>query len=859
MGRFLRRLRARLRYRNFDADLREELETHRALAESDARARGVSPEDARHEAARRVGNRTLARELSRAVWIAPWLESLWQDARFAVRSLWASPGFTLPALAVLVVTMGLTTGVFTTTESLFFRPWPVPQVDRVAVMVTKQPVTNGWFFETSLVAYRHLREHARTLDVAALTTEMLRLGGRPDAEPQPVRLVSGSYFDVLRIPVVAGRALLPSDDTPGAEAVAVVSHRVAEEQLGGPERALGAVLRVEDVAFTVVGVTAPGARDARLSEAPAAWVALHAKAVLSPGDEQVRRLFNDPGFWGVELVGRLAPGADRKSAEAEVKPLMAQFAAEHGVIPAEVSVTGTEWIYNWQGAGRARQIYSLLSAATILTLFLGCANVGNLQLARGVSRRSELEVRQSLGAGRGRLVRQLLVEGLVLATMSAVVSLILAWQVLPAVLGSFGWVRPDVLSVNGRTLVFVFGLALSVTMLSGALPALRVTRPGSGSRVVSAGAARLRASLLGAQVAIGVVLLVGAVLLARAVQHAGSSGLGFDLGQVAAIRPFVPRDAYAPAEREQLGRGILDAAREAGIGPVAGTLFPPFTAHIASYTVRLPGEPESANRRVVTHDVTSGYFETVGIPLVAGRLFSESSSHDDVVVNESMARSFWPDQSALGRVFFDGDSEKRVIGVVGDVRTELFYTQSPIYYRRAGPFQAVLARNDPATVARVLDIVRAVVPRASPEVDDLAPELRRQLDSSVLGAKVAAGVAVVALLLAAVGTLGAFSFVVSERRREIGVRLALGARTWNILHLLAARVSWPLVGGLFVGLLGAQAAGGVLGGYLYGLSPRDPVTYAIVLLVLVSAAVFATLIPARRALSVDPAVTLRAE
>jgi predicted permease len=829
------------------------------MAEEDARGRGVPAEAARHEAARRVGNRTLARELSRAVWIAPWLESLWQDARYAVRGLWAHPGFTLPALAVLVVTMGLTTGVFAMAQSLLLRPWPVADADRVVSVIPVQPVTNGWFYATSYRAYRHLRDHATTLDLAVAEADTLRLGGRPDEESRPVRWVSGNYFEVLRIPVISGRVLLPGDDTATRATVVVISRALAEAEFGGVQRAVGSVLQVDDVAFTVIGVAAAGANDDPRNGPPAAWFPVHARQVLSPSDDRMRRFFDEPGAWELHtLVGRLRPEAGREAADAETKRLMTQFASTHGLAPAEVSVTGTARIHH-PGVSRERQVYALLSVAAFLTLLLGCANVGNLQLARGLSRRAELSVRQSLGAARGRLVRQLLVEGFALAAAGAVVSLLLVWQVLPGVLPVSWLSQPGLISVDGRTLLFALGLALSVTLLAGALPAVRVTGLESGNRVVSSGASNLRACLLGAQVAIGVVLLVGAGLLARAVQHAGGTGLGFDLGQVASIRPFVPRDAYAPAEREQLGRGIMDAAQEAGIRPVAGTLFPPFTAHVASYTVRLPGEPESANRRVVTHQVTSGYFETVGIPLVSGRLFDEDSSPDDVVVNESMARSFWPDQSALARVFLDGDSERHVIGVVGDVRSELFYTQHPIYYRRAGPFQAVLVRRDQATVARLLDIIRAVVPRASPEVDDLAPELRRQLEPAIALARAATGMALVALFLAAVGTLGTFSFVVSERTREIGVRLALGAQTRDVLRLLAARVSWPLMGGLLVGLAGAQALGGVLGNRLYGLSPRDPWAYALVLLVLAAAAVLATLIPARRALSVDPAVTLRAE
>jgi predicted permease len=851
MTRFLRRLRARLRYRNFESDLRDELETHRTMAEEDARGRGVPAEAARHEAARRLGNGTNARELSRAVWIAPWLESLWQDVRYGIRGLRANPGFTLPALAVLIVTMGPTTGLFTAVESIFFRPWPLPDPERIVVVHATQFDDNGGALNaTNLAAYRYMRERATSIDLVATAGTSEYLGGDID-----VQLVSGNYFDVLRIPIAAGRGLLASDDMPGRATVAVIGYRMAEREFGSPDQAVGAVIRVADVTFTVVGVVAPGPADWPLREPPSVRVPFGAMAGLRAA-RPIPRLSEVQVT--VQLAGRLKAGADLAAADAEVERLMAQFVATHDAPRSEVSVTGTEWVHD-RTAGRTGQVFALLSAACVLTLLLGCANVGNLQLARGIARGAEIGVRQSLGAHRRRLVRQLLVESLVLATAGAIVSVVLAWQVAPRALAAFAFPHPELLALNGRTLAFVFGLTLLVMLFSGMLPALRVTRPGSGYRIVRAEERRLRGGLLGAQVAIGVVLLVSAGLLVRAVQHAGGSGLRFDPGRVTTIRPFIPLESYAPAEQEQLGRVVVDAASEAGVGPVGGASFAPFTGFRSSSEVRLPGEPDAANRWVVAHQVTAGYFEATGIPLVAGRLFDAGSSEDDVLVNESLARRLWPDQRALGRVFLDRDSERRVIGVVADARTERVEIQNPIYYRRPGPISYVLVRTDQASVAQVLDIIQTVVPGSSPEVTTLTAGVREQLELSIVGARVAVAVAFVALLLAAVGTLGTFSYLVSERTREIGVRVALGACALDVLRLLAARVSWPLVGGLLVGVVGAQVLGSVLGGYLYGLSPRDPVAYAVVLVVLALAAVLATLIPARRALSVDPVVTLRAE
>jgi hypothetical protein len=245
--------------------------------------------------------------------------------------------------------------------------------------------------------------------------------------------------------------------------------------------------------------------------------------------------------------------------------------------------------------------------------------------------------------------------------------------------------------------------------------------------------------------------------------------------------------------------------------------------------------------------------------LITGRLFDTRTSANDVIVNEQLAHLLWADGRAVGRVFLDGETEKHVIGVAGNARTERVERQWPIYYQRADAFSWVLVRNDAQTIARLEGIIRRVAPAAFPEVIDLSSGLREQIELSLIGSATAFAVGLLALLLATVGTLGVFSYVVGERTREIGVRMALGARSREIVSMLMARVAWPLAGGLALGLLGAQSLGAILDSWLYGISPRDPLAYAAVLSVLAAAAVLATIFPARRALRVDPALTLRAE
>jgi hypothetical protein len=275
--------------------------------------------------------------------------------------------------------------------------------------------------------------------------------------------------------------------------------------------------------------------------------------------------------------------------------------------------------------------------------------------------------------------------------------------------------------------------------------------------------------------------------------------------------------------------------------------------------VRRPGNDDRRTYRAVAHHVTPGYFDLLRIPIVAGRIFDAGSADGDVVINESLARMLWPGEPAEGRVFLDGEAEKRVIGVVADARTELFNVASPAFYQATGAFSAVIVRNDPRAIAAAREVIGRMAPDASPEHVEFVPSLDAQLGPSIAGATTAAAIGALALLLAGVGTLGVCSYLVNERIREIGVRLALGAQGRDVVRLLAARVSWPLAGGLLVGLAAALAMGRVVARFLHGISPYDPLAYAVVLGVLAVAAVVATFVPARRAVRIDPAVTLRHE
>lgn len=867
MGAFFRRLTYWLRQRELDTALQEELEFHRALKQQELESAGLSSTEAHFAARREIGNLTRAREESRAVWIWPWLDETWQDVRYAARGLISTPSFTLPALAILVVTMGLTTTLYALVDSLLLRPWHVADPDAV-VALTARRVDNGDVrHATSHAEYRYLAEHSTSLELVAFSSQNRRVEGVPDSADPHAQVVSGNYFHVLGVPIAAGRPLNPADDVPGrADAVAVVDFGLAQRRFGGVTRALGAVIRIGDVPFTIVGVAAPGANDQVRGIASDVWLTFHALRffkTLTPGLDQFTEGFlHDPDGCCVTIAGRLGD-VTRKAAEAELDVLAAQFAAAHGIRPADISLRGTARVHSPNARGE-RNLALLFSLAIVLILLLGCANVGNLVLARALSRRGDVTVRLWLGATRGRLVRHLLSETLILAAVGGLASLAVARYAIPVILQrTMPWTL-QLVSIDGRTATFAFGLAIVVAALSGTLPALKATRIGPGMRVVGRIPIRLRNGLLAFQMAASLVLLVGAALLARGILYASGEALGLSVDGKVAVGLGIPFRTYTTRELEQISARVVEAVEREGLGPVGGAEFVPLATYRLSRHIRLPGATAPSGRAFSRQAVTPGFFDVLEIPRRQGRIFDRHSEPDDVVVEEAFAQILWPDSVALGRVFLDlerpdGRQEKRVIGVVANARTQRFDQRFPTYYERAAITPVLIVRDSPNVVRRVQHLIRAEAPAARPVIRDLASNLRGQVSGATIGAVAGAGVAAIALLLAAIGTLGVCRYVVNERIPEIGVRTALGATPRDVVRLVLRGMATPLAGGLVAGLLGAQALGALLGENLYGISPRDPLAYGVVLIVMATVIFLALVGPTRRAVRVDPASMLRTE
>ena len=854
---FFRRLRARIRYRNFDAALRQELDVHREMAEDDLRAEGTAPEDARRAAARRLGNTLAAREDARRVWIAPWLESVWQDLRYGVRSLRRSPGFTATALLTLVLGIGVNTTLFSVVNALLLTPWAMPDAHQLVRIYHRMASSSGEnLVGISAPELVFLQRHATSVDVTATRSigGPLTVGGATRSVRG--RLVSGNYFDVLQAPMFTGRGLRPDDDQPGRAPVVVIGYDLWTSLFASDPGVVGRTIAVRDVPMTVVGVAGPGLRESPLSDLPEWWVPLSAMPYLFPDEPFAREFTSNAAHCCVDLIGPLRLGLGRARAEAELSQLDRRFRPDEQAEELGMRVTGTETAHDPEAAGML-PVFGLFLAAALLVLLLTCANVGNLQLARAAARRSEVTVRLALGAARRRVVRQLVTEGLVLAagavSLCLIVSPLVARVLMTRVEGSLA--RALDFSIDIRLLMVAGVLTCVACLLTSLAPALRGTRRLVVGRTSDRATLHMRSTLLAAQVAISVVLLTAAALLDQGLAQAASQDLGFRIDTVMALR--VDRQAKTSDGDRAILRGVMSAIGNRAVAAAAAV---PLGDESFFTDVRRAGEPYEAARQTRYHSVSSNYFQVLGIPLRAGRTFRDMNPNE-VVLNETLARMLWPDGGAVGGHLAgpQGSIGREVVGIVADAHIDDLATVGPVIFQAPETLAYLLFNRGETAADEVRAIVTAVDPAATTRVQAVGDNVASSLEAATLGARIAGGFGLLALAIAAIGIAGVFSFVVTERTREIGIRLALGASRRRVRSLLFRRSSRPTAIGAVIGLSLVALAGPVLRGFLYGLSPTSPVVYLAVVLVVAVTGWAATLLPMRRALRVDPAVTLRHE
>jgi len=772
---------------------------------------------------------------------------------------------------ILTLGIGLVTALFTAFNATVLRPWPVPDPSSI-VVIKPRPASNEQYGTLSNLEYRYFREHARSFShlVASLGGggSVGRTDGTSFATLQ-TQYVTASYFDALRVGMTIGRGFLPEEeDYLSPKAVAVISERVWRVYFASDSGVLGSPIRIGDKTVTVVGVAARGFAGVRGSIRDDVWLPLPTVATGS-GSADWLRTFDDPRrSFSSQIFGRLRPGVTAAEALAELDVLSRQFRSARAMEAPGLRLADTRPLSADNEIVRRRlPTQSLMFFALLLVMLLACANAGNLVLAKTAARRDEIAIRLSLGASRSRVARQLITEVLVLSLVAGLVALYLASTVPALLIRLRGSEISNSEHLAPDALVFFFTLLMSMVACAVASlgPVLRVTRAaaiGSGKDRALAGPSshRLRVSLLATQIALSTVLLLGAALLTRAISHAMSLDPGFAAADIQQIAVEVPRSAAVDA----LPR-IRDTLTMAGLPSVAFSSLRPITTARMEIGVRHPNQQAVKDRRLALRPVSASYFGVLGIPFRTGRPFIDGMSSRELVVSESAARLLWPDEDPIGkRILTDsGDrppESQEIVGVVADVSTTTLTEVEPVIY---GPMQVgnvVLVRDrSPAVSARIKDLVESSVPGASSYSRPLMDDVRDSLTNLVIGSRIAWMLGALALLLAMLGAFGVFASMVEERRREIGVRMALGASGSQVVQLVLRGATLPVLAGLAAGLALSLVVTPLLRRTLYGMSPFDPIAYLEIAAILLASSLAATWIPAARATGVEPAITLRGD
>lgn len=858
MTAWLRRLRARIKYRHYAQDLERELEVHREMAAQDLAGSGT-PDQIRRAAAIQLGNTTLVREDVRAMWLPKLLQELMQDARYALRSFRREWRFTIAAVTLLSLGLGVTVGGFVLLNGLFLRGWPVPDAGAVFRVKPLLPPSAGRIDDgLSFGAYQHISAAATSADYVAYGGAYVRISSARDERfPGSVPLglyVSDNFFSALQVPLQMGTP--PRAGSRGLEPTVVIADHVWRSIFQSDPAVIGRQAWLDGKPVTIAGVTAR--EFTGLDQTAGVYVPLWAAPQLSARGSILDAVAN-PQACCVIVAGRRRSGVPADAVAAELQTLAGQYRASIGraALPLELSGTGSGDAIVSRGIAPT---LALVGAGAVALLLLTCANVGNLYLARSLRRQHEITTRLAIGAGRGRLIRQLLTEGLVLAALAGGVVLGAAAAVPSIIVASGGDVSAARFAVDVPVTLATLGAVVFVCLVVSLAPALRTTRViwrGSAA-MATARTSGLRGLLLGVQVALATALVLSATLITRGIQHGLSEPMGFALDSTAAGQIVWPPDA-APrsAARAALRSSLLaSSSPQAPIGLVSSV--PASARPGLSTSVRQPNV--AVDYSISLFPMSASAVDVLKLELVTGRWPSDDPRQREAVVNETLARLIWGDDSAIGRTLsLDfNDTNFVIAGVARDAHLQGPRRVEPMMHVAVdtGALYILTSRSTEAETT-VRAILKNLDPTASIRFTPLSESIRATMATATGGAMIAGGLAMVALLLAMIGVYGVFSYLVEERRREIGIRLALGAGRREIRQTVFRATRWALIGGLTAGLILSAIAGIGLERFLFGLSPADPLSYLALAAILGATAIVATLAPLRRAARMDPATTLR--
>ncbi len=864
--------------RNRENEIDEEVRSHLEMAARERVERGVEASEAERSARREFGNIELVKEVTRGIWGWRWLEDFGEDARYGLRRMRKSPGFTAIAVLTLALGIGANTAIFSLVNGILLSSLPYHKPEELVSLTGAYP-------KGAIVA---MRERVQTIDVGAYDEgQELNLTGFGE----PIRLagtfVSAELFSILGAQPELGRAFYPGEDVPGQDNFVILSHALWQQRFGGDASILGRAIELGGVSRQMIGVMPAEFRFP--SAKTQVWIPLH----------------NDPrnavNFWAGDFmpgIGRLRPGATIQQAQSEIRmfqsyvgrlfpwPMPSSWNASASVVPLQNGMVADV---------RARLL--ILLGAVALVLMIACSNVANLTLSRAATREKEISIRSALGAGRQRITRQLLTESVLQALLGgllglafAKVGLALLKALLPADTPRLGEVHMD-----WHVLVFTGTLAILTGVVFGLAPALHSARAAfmealkSGGRGTVVSVSRsLRSSLAIAQVALAVLLVIAAGLMIRSFWALSHVNPGFRAEHVLTAR-ITPNESFCSDVKRCLAfyRNVLEQAQA----------FPGTSGAALVNTLPLGGRVSKRSLDVEGHDVPPGedsplfwlnvvtpeYFRVMGIPLLSGRGFTDGdvSGASVAIVTAETARRFWPDQSALGKHIrlLDDKDWRTVVGIIPDVRAYNLQRNAPewiggtayVPYNSTATLEdrrmpsemtiAIRIASDNSQIGTMLRSTVAALNQEVPvsEVKTMSAVVSEAVSAPASTTALLAVFAVLALILGTTGIYGVLSFLVSNRTREIGIRMALGAQRGEVLRSVMGEGAKLSLAGIALGMAGAFAVMRVLSGELYGVGATDPLTFCGVAILVAIVALAACYVPARRAMQVDPVVALRYE
>jgi predicted permease len=855
----------------------------------------------------RFGNPAVQKERARERDVLPWLESLGADVRYALRSLRKSPGFALVAILSLGLAIGANTAIFSLIDAVMLRSLPVPRPEELVRVTT--PARSGGLGEGSdnftNPLWEAIRDRQDVLSGAFATAdERFDLAGGGPSRPVAGAWVSGGYFSTLGVRPAAGRLLVPADDRRGCAPAAVLSYGFWEDAYGADPSVVGRTLSLDGHPFEIVGVSAPGFSGIEVGRATQVFVPLCTMPIVKGG----QGVLDDRSTWFLYIFGRLRPGLTTEDAGRRLAALApAVFGA---TVPEDwpteakdayrrTTLTAVPAANGYSGVrSRYQDALVAMMAAVGLVLLIGCANVANLLLARASSRRHEVAVRLAIGAGRGRLVRQLLTESLLLSLLGAVVGLLLAsaaTRLLGRYLPMRGAMRGEAvwldLSLNGRVLAFTLVVATGTAVLFGLVPAWRSARVDpkaamkTGERSIVEGHSRFRLgkALVVGQIALSLVLVVGAGLLLGTFRRLASVDPGFEPAGVLLASLDLTNAGYPQEELPRVKREILDRVRATpGVESASAAIFTPLSGGGWNGDIEVDGYTPTGPRdaQVFFNGVSDDFFSTLGAALLAGRDFDEgdvAESQPVAIVNEAFVKKFFHGANPVGRrvtvkgrLTGDDDKPLDVVGVVRDTPyRSMRDAGDPLVFlplrQLDGPDRPALelALRGRGAASSLIRTVTGAVGEVNPSISIRYRTLEAQMDASLARERMLAMLSGLfgglALLLAVVGLYGTMAYTVAKRRNEIGIRIALGAARARVLRLVLGEAGRLVLLGVLVGGVAAVAATRRVAPFLFGVTPSDPTTWLTSAAILAGVGLLAGAVPAWRAARMEPNAVLRAE